>query len=186
MLPVYFMSANQLSYSIQNKDLIVAGKTPYNKMYRLNRCVLASAQGPLILTVPLLHGRNQRALLNQIKLDDRSKWRREHINSIRTVYGKAPFFLYYADSIFEIINREEAYLLTYNVTIINRIFDLIHYPGRVSIAEEELPTVRDKANLSNQIRYHQIFESKTGFISDCSILDVLFNYGPESLNILMK
>ena len=41
-----------------------------------------------------------------------------------------------------------------------------------------------KFNMSNMNRYNQVFMEKHGFIPNLSILDLLFNLGPESVDYL--
>jgi predicted ATPase len=186
MLPHYLISATYLSYCLNQNDLTVPVNSVYNKQYRLNRCTIASSQGSLILSVPLIHGRNQKSLLNEVLIDHRQKWSREHIHSLKTVYGKSPYYIHYCDKIYDLLQSNESHLLVMNIKLINHILDVLRISQRVVFTEQESYFTTTDVSTIQPLIYKQLFQDRTGFIPNCSILDVLFNYGPDTKQILLQ
>src|SRR5689334_23371046 len=71
----------------------------YDKRHPRNRAFIATANGPQVLSIPLINGRSQRQPLNLVRPSYDNKWQREHVNAIQTAYGRSPYFPYYADEI---------------------------------------------------------------------------------------
>ncbi len=186
MLPYYFISASYLSHCLLHNDLNVSLHSLYNKRFKLNRCTIATSQGPLLLSVPLLHGRNQKALLSEVQIDYKNKWTREHIHSIKTVYGKAPFYIHYCDAIYEILECNEKHLLILNVHLINRVLELLHFSQRVGLTEDVSGYDEQQIPLYEPLVYQQLFQDRTGFVPHCAIIDLLFNCGPDTKQILLQ
>lgn len=183
MWPSYLISAENLLQCMRHNDWTVSSMLPYDKKLKLNRCTLASSQGALHLSIPLLHGRNQRGLLKDIQIDNRHKWKREHLHSIKTVYGKAPFFMYYFDALREQMLQEHTHLLPYNISLINTLLKQMRFTEQISITDTTVqaePSGAPKASLY----YTQLFEYKTGFVPHCSVIDLLFVHGPDAITIL--
>ena len=69
----------------------------YHKQTLRNRCLIASADGPLALTIPVekpLPGQNR---MRDIRISDHGRWRHVHWNALKTAYQNSPFFEYYAE-----------------------------------------------------------------------------------------
>jgi hypothetical protein len=157
----------------------------YDKRSPRNRCLIATAQGVQMLTVPLQEGRNQKKALKDILIANDNKWQRDHINAIKTALGKAPFFMYYFDEIQEVLLSHHTNLAELNVSLITVLarqlkieLNIINEPDNNIIQMKDVPAKKDITE------YDQVFRDKTGFIPSCSIIDLLFNYGPDSLKML--
>lgn len=156
-----------------------------DKRRPLNRGIIATAQGSQTLSVPLQGGRNQRVKVNELKILNNRKWQREHVHAMQTAYGKSPYFVHYADELFEIICGNHETLAQLNIALIEWLLKMFRID--VTIVE----TCSDKIEVNNKIdktmlRYPQVFESKTGFVSNCSAVDLLFNCGPDSIDVFKR
>ena len=89
----------------------------FTKMGFKNRTIIASAQGPLNLTIPIVGGRDQKNRLQEILIDYSTGWQSQHIKSIQTCYKRAPFFEYYEQGIKDILSRPS-----------NNLFDFLVEP----------------------------------------------------------
>ncbi len=69
---------------------VVLDDIQFNKNGWQNRNKIKGPQGPQLLTVPVQHKMGQR--LDEVKIDNRSAWRRKHWQSLVACYGRAPFF----------------------------------------------------------------------------------------------
>ena len=163
---------------LSNYPLIENGNSFYKKQHHCNRTKIATAQGPQLLTIPIVGGRNQTGLLLDIKIDTKENWKRKHINAIKTAYGKSPYFLYYFDNIGLEINKPYNFLYELNYNLIQLLIQQLSISG--PLEKKEISRINFTYN------YNQVFMDLTGFIPSCSIIDLIFNYGPDSKNILLK
>lgn len=167
-----------------------------------NRCTIAGANGPLNLTVPVLRGSFHKTLIKELKIDYTKRWQDVHWRAIESGYRSAPFFDYYEEEIKPFIVKRTKFLIDFNNELTNTILDIlgIETPivntetyNRIDVMDNVMDyreSIRPKRNIPDKdfqpYPYHQVFEEKTGFIENLSILDLIFNSGPESINILNK
>jgi len=82
----------------------------YRKGSFRNRCCIATANGVIALTIPLLKGKHQQANIKEVSIDNSKNWQLMHWRSIQTAYGNSPFFEYYKDD-FKLIYQKKYDLL---------------------------------------------------------------------------
>jgi hypothetical protein len=169
---------------------IDAWETYVKQSYR-NRFRMATSTGIIELSVPVKKPNGNKSKSNEIQIDYSQKWQQQHWRSIQTAYQSAPFFLYYQDDIEELISTKYDSLLQMNTKIMEGMIDLLNTNLELSLTDDFLPIENDpndfrflihpkKSSLLKQEAYFQVFDEKLGFIPDLSILDLLFNMGPES------
>ena len=163
----------------------------FQKQTLRNRCLIASAKGVQALTVPVEHSAGN-CLVKDVRISDHGNWRHLHWNALRSAYGKSPFFDYYEDDLhpfFENIHPNRwAYLFDFNEAIREKMCELIDIHPVVSYTTtfvqggltdaEALPVGEITASFKP---YYQVWQEKHGFLPNLSILDLLFNMGPESI-----
>ncbi|SEE33151.1 WbqC family protein [Prevotella sp. lc2012] len=163
----------------------------FQKQTLRNRCLIASANGVQALTVPVEHSAGN-CLVKDVRISDHGNWRHLHWNALRSAYGKSPFFDYYEDDLhpfFENIHPNRwAYLFDFNEAIREKMCELIDIHPVVSYTTtfvqggltdaEALPVGEITASFKP---YYQVWQEKHGFLPNLSILDLLFNMGPESI-----
>ena len=168
----------------------------FQKQTYRNRCLIATANGVQALTVPVEHGDSP--LIKDIRLSDHGNWRHLHWNALQSAYGESPFFEYYQDDIRSFFERHWTFLLDFNDEIRQKMCELIDIQPNVSYTEgfipEESPLTSYRTAISPKHpqddpdflpkRYYQVYEQKHGFLPNLSILDLLFNMGPESIFLL--
>ena len=151
----------------------------FQKQTLRNRCIIATANGPQALTVPVKHGTSK--LIRDIRISDHGEWRHLHWNALLSAYGHSPFFEYYADDIHPFFEKRWEFLFDFNLEIMHTMCQLLDIertptpspsPGRGDNAEPS--TLHFKP-------YYQVFAAKHGFLENLSILDLLFNMGPEAV-----
>jgi len=168
----------------------------FQKQTYRNRCLIATANGVQALTVPVEHGDSP--LIKDIRLSDHGNWRHLHWNALQSAYGESPFFEYYQDDIRPFFEKHWTFLLDFNEEIRQKMCELIDIQPNVSYTEgfipEESPLTSYRTAISPKHpqddpdflpkRYYQVYEQKHGFLPNLSILDLLFNMGPESIFLL--
>lgn len=143
----------------------------FDKHADYNHCTIDSPNGPLRLTVPVQKESHQRQLLKDVRISEHDGWRRKHWHALESTYFNSPFFEYYRDDFLRIYEGKQEFLVDFNHelhTLITDLLDLQH----VDLACDPNGPIRE---------YYQVFAGKHGFLPDLSMVDLLFNMGPESL-----
>ena len=131
--------------------------------------------------------------IKDIRISDHGNWRHLHWNALQSAYGESPFFEYYQDDIRPFFEQRWDYLLDFNEAIREKICELLDIQPRVSFTEdyvkdypfdfrESIQPKHPAVDVDFQPRrYYQVYEAKHGFLPNLSIVDLLFNMGPESI-----
>lgn len=189
--PIYFYSC-----ILSEKEVLFDVNEYFIKQTYRNRCSILGANGVQELIVPVKN-RNSKILMNNVELSNAENWQKNHWKSIESAYRKSPFFEYYADDLlpFYSTNRNEN-LVELNTGLFNKINKLLNLNIEVNFSEEyinsdlvkldfrSLISPKNKPLEFNQKEYIQVFSDKLGFKSNLSIVDLLFNEGPNSFNYL--
>lgn len=161
-----------------------------------NRCVIATTSGLQALTVPIERYEGAHCEMRDIRISDHGSWRHLHWNALQSAYGESPFFEFYADDLRPFFERRWEFLFDFNTAITRKMCELLDIHPQIAFteayasAEEEGVTdfrdaIRPKHPLPDDgfrpRRYYQVYEQKHGFQPNLSILDLLFNEGPEAV-----
>lgn len=179
----YFPPAHWFSAAIESGEWLLEGQENYQKGGFRNRCRIAGPNGVQTLTIPLEKGKHQAKPIQEVKISYQRNWWREHEQSIRTAYGRAPYFEFYAEEIFQIGQRKPTYLWELNTELLQTILRLLQAPVTLNNTEEFVRPGSDgfvwpsgaKPSLSI---YPQVFTDRHGFLPGLSVLDALFCLGP--------
>jgi len=169
----------------------------FQKQTYRNRCVIATTQGTQVLTVPV--ERTGSSLdIKDIRISDHGNWRHLHWNALQSAYGDSPFFMYYEDDLRPFFTQRWDYLLDFNEAIREKLCELLDIQPSVRYSESfntpasMLPCTYDFRESINPKhpapdpdfeprRYYQVYDAKHGFLPNLSIIDLLFNMGPEAI-----
>ena len=165
----------------------------FQKQTYRNRCLIAAPNGIQALTVPVEH--TVSPLIKDLKVSDHGNWRHLHWNALVTAYSESPFFEYYQDDIRPFYEQRWDYLLEFNEAIRAKMCELIDIQPNVSYSLEFRTLNSQLRDFRETIRpkhpapdpdftprpYYQVWQQKHGFLPNLSILDLLFNMGPESI-----
>ena len=188
----YFGTVQYIQTLMLEREVYFDVMHPYSKMSFKNRTIIATAQGPLTLSIPIIGGRDQKSPMRDIKIDYKNEWDKQHIKAIVSNYNRSPFFEYYENDLSQLLSNHTLYLVdflmncnewlnkqlksnwkTHKLTdiILDRSFDAY------------LPKNYNK--IKNPIIYQQVFDDKTGFLPNLSILDLLFCCGGKQASVLL-
>lgn len=201
LLPLYYNPPVQyFTKFLLHREILLEKHSNYNRQSYLNRCIILSSNGPLPLTIPVIKGNSPHPLYSEVTIDYTKRWNSIHLRAIESAYRNAPFFIYYSDQILDIYEKTIPRLWDWNLILLQKLLAIlkINTPLLFTEAWEEHP--ENKANYrtlmhpkpSHQKRddffrpvpYYQVFSNRYGFVSNLSILDLIFNTGPESYDIL--
>jgi hypothetical protein len=160
-----------------------------------NRCEIAGANGKQILSIPLDGGRDHHQKYSDTRIYETSNWQSNHWQTICSAYGSAPFFEFYIDKLAPFYQTKHVLLFDFNLTLLQALLRIlkISKPFEFTTAYEVVPTdkfdLRAKKKMptkdSNQ-PYYQVFGQRHGFIGNLSLLDLIFNVGPEAPDYLTQ
>ena len=164
----------------------------FQKQTYRNRCLIATTNGIQALTVPVERDAEQ---IGSVRISDHGNWRHLHWNALKSAYGESPFFDYYQDDIRPFFEQRWDYLLDFNEAIRKKMCELLDIEPIVSLTETFIAPEGLAGDFRSAIRpkhpepdsdftpkrYYQVYEQKHGFLPNLSILDLLFNMGPESV-----
>lgn len=169
----------------------------YQKMSYRNRYYVASPQGKLLLSVPLKYGRNQRIPMADVYIDNRTDWQTQHWRSLVSLYNRSPFFQYLEHHFIPLFQQPFDTLIDFNlagIELVNRLLGLqlelntlttfrLQYPTGVTDIRNSL--IPNKASSTLHKTYYQVFADRSGFLPDCSVLDLMFCEGLQAKSILL-
>jgi hypothetical protein len=167
----------------------------FQKQTYRNRCLIATTQGVQALTVPVERGTS--LCMKDIRISDHGNWRHLHWNALVSAYGESPYFEYYQDDIRPFFEIKWDYLLDFNEAIREKMCELLDIQPKVNYSLEfrvesgefALKDFREGIRPKHPMAdpdfkakpYYQVYQQKHGFLANLSVLDLLFNMGPEGI-----
>lgn len=176
----------------------------YQKAGFRNRMVLASPTGPVSLSIPLLGGRNTRVPVSGVEIDYRQPWQSHHLKTLKNYYNRSPWFDFYLPELEDLYRQQPKSLISWNRVCFEWVCKKINISAKITetgsyqkmVAPEGvldwrgkmLPSNYNTAQLPGAVLppvYHQVYEEKTGFLPNLSVLDLLFCEGARSAHLLL-
>jgi len=193
----YFGSIVQLREMLRTDTIFIENEDNYQKQTYRNRLNIYGANGKLTLNIPIKHlhtpGFKQHQKYKDVKLEKDLKWQKQHWKSLESAYKTSPFFEYYEDDLAPLFHKDFDYLMDFNYKCLEALEECLQLNIKYQKTAEFMITPKgmiDKRALINAKKdiiipeYTQVFQEKHGFISNLSILDLLFNEGPNTANYL--
>ncbi len=193
--PTYFPNVAHMAIMLQSESINFEYCDTYGKQTYRNRCCIMGANGLLQLNIPVIHTQKNRQLYRNVAVTHAEKWQLKHLKSLETAYRKSPFFEYYIDDLKPLFTKEVSHLYEFNMDCLKVIFECLQLPLSFSFTksfDQNQGQVSDARTLVfckkevNQFfeNYIQVFNDKHGFVGNLSVLDLLFNEGPNTINYL--
>ncbi len=173
----------------------------YQKGSYRNKCKIVQSSGFQVLSIPLSKGKNEKKPIREVGIHNAENWRRLHWQSIKTAYGRSPYFDFYGEEIKSILEDQTELLFEYNLEVLKKLVAIIGLELKYSLSESyEVEPKEEIDNLRNAIRpkednagddlfykevpYPQVFEDRLGYSQNPSILDLIFCSGPSAILVL--
>ena len=196
--PSYFAPIIQYVAIVQAEELKFEIEDNFQKQTYRNRCYIYGANGKQLLVAPIVHSKTHaRKKTKDVKIENSFLWQKLHFKALQTAYRSSPYFEYYEDEIVTIFNKKHHFLLDLNFETYEIISDCLQLEIPIQKTTEyqiDTDKVQDFRYLSNAKskkeysfqKYTQVFDNKHGYISNLSILDLLFNEGTNAMQYLEK
>jgi hypothetical protein len=172
-------------------EIFIEKEENYLKQSYRNRCNILSAHGPQILTVPVYLGSVHKTQIKDIRIDYSKRWRQMHLRAMKASYNSSPFFEFYFDTFEKIISADNEFLLDLNMAAAEAVMQILSikkeiiYTNTFEPPEGKPHDLRytispKKESLYTSKRYLQVFDTANGFVPNLSIIDLIFNMGPDA------
>ena len=192
--PTYFPNIEFFSHLLKSKNLIFEINDFYQKQTFRNRASIYGSNGKLNLIIPVSFSSSKKEKLKDIRICNNNNWQKNHLKSIQIAYRNSPYFEFFEDHFIEVFEKKEEFLIDITIKSIRIIFNILEEDLKfkfTSSFQDNYNSNSDFRNLSirnskaktNIIQpYKQVFETQCGFISNLSVIDLVFNEGLNSLN----
>ncbi|WP_292268167.1 WbqC family protein [Butyricimonas sp.] len=192
----YFPPIQYFSEIKNCSEILVEQHESYGKQSYRNRCDIMTANGVMTLSVPVVKGATLKILTKDVLVDYSTNWQKLHFKGIESAYKNSPYYDYYIDNLLPFFERKEKYLLDLNTKILRELMENIGLNRPLTFTEDYYPIPANHDDLRDVIHpkpsrrrterpftpkpYHQTFAERFPFTPNLSIIDLLFNMGPET------
>ena len=157
--------------------------------------------GMITLSIPVIKLHGSKTHVKDVRIDYDSHWNRIHWKSLVASYASSPFFEYLAEELSPFYERRFEFLIDLNHHLLDHSLHQLGLliPVRRSESFTGVNSDQDPRHFIHPKKdqavedpgfqpeaYHQVFSYRQGFQSNLSILDLLFNVGPEALGYLQR
>lgn len=163
-----------------------------------NRTTIATGNGLMMLNVPVSRPSGNHTTTAEMVVSYHEPWNIRHWRAIASAYNAAPYFLYYKDELEEILMHRYEHLLQLNEALLNYLLKRLKITCQLEYTQsfiketasyidlrESLTAKKDDPSITYP-HYSQVFESRHGFLPNLSVIDLLFNLGPEAKSYLLS
>lgn len=179
-------------------EVILEQQEHYIKQTYRNRCLVATANGIQSLTIPVIKVNGNRTKIKDIQISYLENWQINHWRTITSAYSHSPYFLYYNDLLKPYYFKKFKFLFDFNFQLIKGLLNALEIDKKIKLSESfEVNPGKEIHNLRNSFNpkveshinftpYIQVFADKFDFLPNLSIIDLLFNEGPSTIDYLKK
>jgi len=193
----YLPSISYITSCLQSEELLIEQFETYPKQTSRNHCFIYGPNGVQKLSIPIKKYGNH-TLTKDIRISISTQWKRYQWRSIETAYNNSPFFLYYKDELEKVFERSSEFLIELNTQLLETIFRMLRITKKISFTPEFLKNpdgIEDQRESSKNKEitdhvsfppYTQVFAGTHGFVPNLSIIDLIFNLGPDATEFLIS
>ena len=177
----------------------------YRKQTYRNRFKFYAADGVQTLSYPVVGGESaQKLRITDVEVDWSTPWLVRTERAISSAYESSAYFDHYKNSLFALLEECPRTLFEFNLSILKYFLDKTGIQAEIRFTESWTPagsgiygedlreaihpkrsnTILEDLSLAKP--YFQVFARKYGFASNLSIMDLLFNEGPDAILYLKR
>ncbi len=209
--PGYFPELKYIAACLYVDRIILADNVRFRKKAHFNRSKIRNPLGTQWLTIPLAPKQKQLAI-GKVKVASASEWSHIHERCLGYNYRSSPYFEHYEPGLQSFYSSERRLLLAWTLDSIELVLSFMKVDREIVIASDlyqdlggmldligkfgqderifvsskewwrdSLPSETAEVYNWEHPSYNQNFE---GFFEELSVLDLIFNYGPDAAGIL--
>ena len=192
----YFPCISYMARFLSESEPVVEVFETYHKQTYRNRCRVMTANGVESLSVPVVKVNGNHTMTKDVVISYKEHWQQIHRRCLESAYKAAPYFDHYFDLIKPIFETRFERLIDLNDTALQAVLkmlkankEIVHTTDYIHEVENDFrESFSPKAipNPDSFPQYYQVFSAKFPFAPDLSILDLVFNEGPEAMNIVTR
>ncbi len=191
----YLPPVEYVSLISRADEVLVEREENYLKQTYRNRCNILSAHGLQLLSVPVFLGSLHKTPVKDIRIDYSKRWQQVHTGAMTASYNSSPYFKFYSENIEKKISKNHEFLLDLNMELTNSVLEILKMKKPISYTTNFEPV----GGMENDFRYkitpkeespftlkeyYQVFNNGEGFVPGLSIIDLVFNMGPDAVDYL--
>ncbi len=192
IIPItYFGSIEYYWHLSQNSSLQIDLEEVYPKQTYRNRCTVLGPNGTLNLSVPVERPFGKLTKITDVNISNAENWRQVHWRTLESCYSRTPYFEFYENQIKDILFKKYEKLYHLNLELTHHLISKIGLVSKIELNRGEAKKLDLKKEFNPKkdsgfkvYPYLQTFTERFGFTNNLSILDLLFNEGPNTICIL--
>ncbi|MGB0165660.1 MAG: WbqC family protein [Luteibaculum sp.] len=192
---VYFGNLDWHVFALQSGETWIESQENFSKQTLRNRNRILGANGVLDLSIPIKK-KNSKAGIQHMQMDNEAHWRWQHYHAYVSAYRNSPYFEFYQPDLEQLMLDESCEnLWDFNLSCLKLVCRWMKLPFEFNFTSEfqldyGVQDFRKAFKPSKQEQffhfppYLQVFVDRFSFVPNLSILDLVFNLGPESTKYL--
>lgn len=190
--PQYYASVRYYATMAQYARAVIDADLRHDKRFKsTHRCEIADTRGRLMLTVPV--SRPADGLVGRwkdMRVSPHGEWWQDHRVSLESAYGRTPYFEFYIDRFLPWLRYSDQSIVDFDLGLDMEVRRTLGLETEVTYTAEVIGDADDfrcnRFDTLTDVPYYQVRADKLGFIPDLSILDLIFNMGPEAPLVLRR
>lgn len=181
-LPLYFApNIHWFMVYLKADSIVLVNDLKFPKQTFRNRINYGTFQGLKSFSIPIKSS-SKNADFQSVEIDYTVNWTNQLKQALKTSYNNSPFFEYYYFRFEAILNQKPQFLWDFNLLFLNQILHCLKVSPKFQI---ESKVINEPEFQDHHFKYYQVFEDQTDFISNLSVLDLIFNEGIDATRLLM-
>lgn len=190
----YLPPIEYFSLIAEADTILIEREENYLKQSYRNRCYILSAHGLQLLSVPVYLGSIHKTPVKDIRIDYSKRWQQVHLGAITASYNASPYFEFYFEIIERIILKNYEFLLDLNFDLTESVLKILKIDKPLTHTTDFEPETGKSYDFRYKISpkigsyykskdYIRVFNPVSGSVPQLSIIDLVLNMGPESINL---